>query len=110
MSIVNDEMKKRIQALKIGEYSNIPYVNDFTCPECGETGDGYIHVCGEGYVPKPRPILVGWCDTPSGFMKVFECPKCFTRFRYHGSTTERNNLEAFFGSIQLDLLLQDHRS
>lgn len=105
---MKDEMLNRILSMKIGEYSHIPYVNDFNCPDCGKTGEGYIHIPG-GYVEKPKPILIGWCETPNGFMKVYECPECFAKFRYHGTTTARNFMDKFFDDVELELMLQDYR-
>jgi hypothetical protein len=49
------------------------------------------------------PKLVGWCETNYGFMGVFECPFCGTRFRFHGGDPcddldeFENKLILFFG-------------
>ena len=37
---------------------------------------------------------------------VFECPECFTLFRYHGCSTERNSWDRFLESLELMLKLE----
>ena len=54
-------------------------VKDFECPECHESA-----ICDIGG-KKERPTLVGWCDTEWGFQMIVECPKCFTKYRFHGT-------------------------
>ena len=71
---------------KIAQYEGIPYVKDYQCPSCGRCTIG-----GDG----AKPFLIGWCESPNGFMLVFECPVCFTKFRCHCSTEifDINSLE-----------------
>ena len=86
--------------LKFNNYEAIPYRADFTCPECGKSsgnGDG-------GLVKAP---LMGWCETPAGYMMVFECPVCFALFRYHGCSRERNSWDRFRPELELILRLED---
>ena len=75
---------------KVAQWQGIPYAFNFTCQECGCSSIGDI-------VTKPN--LVGWCDTPRGFMMVFECPKCFSKFRCHCNTGDKFNKERFEYSI-----------
>lgn len=58
---------------KIPQWEAIPYSADLQC-ECGESGF-------ESWQQLPK--LIGWCDTPRGYMAVFECPVCFEKFRFH---------------------------
>lgn len=104
---MKEEMRKRLLAMKITEWEGIPYVKDLQCPTCHKTGDGYEHIPGEGYVPMRRSNVIGWCDTPHGLMKAFECPLCFTKYRYHGDTTGRWDLETFLIGLELDVMLQE---
>lgn len=54
-----------------------------------------------------REIFLGWCETPSGFMYVCECNKCFTKYRYHGVTgSYKFNFNKFASSFLLSVLLQ----
>ena len=62
---------------KISQYEGIPYIKDYKCPSCGQCSIG-------GDLAKP--FLTGWCETHNGFMLIFECPICFTKFRCHCST------------------------
>lgn len=58
---------------KIPQWEAIPYNADLQC-ECGESGFASW---------QQLPKLIGWCDTPRGYMAVFECPVCFEKFRFH---------------------------
>ena len=64
---------------------------DYICPECWKSGVG----C-QGHSPK----LVGWCDTPYGYMMIVECPHCFTKYRFHGSNVNKNDLSEFESAIR----------
>ena len=88
------------------QYEAIPYAGEFICPNCGGSGNGYHHVPGDGYVLLPDAHLIGWCSTQAGYMMVYECPKCFEKFRYHNVTTERNNWEHFKNELWLVWFLQ----
>ena len=91
---------------KITGYDSIRYVKDITCPNCGKSGYGSTYVIGVGYKEMKSPKLIGWCETPQGLMMVHECPECFTKFRFHNCTTERNSLEKFKESFFLKMRLQ----
>lgn len=56
------------------QYDSIPYAGDYECPECGSNSMLFGTL---------SPKLAGWCCTPNGYMMVFECQECFTKFRYH---------------------------
>lgn len=58
------------------QYDSIPYAGDYECPECGSSK----YIFGT-----KTPQLIGWCSTPRGYMMVFECQECFTKFRYHNT-------------------------
>lgn len=60
---------------KIIQWESVEYAPDFVCQKCGGSGHP-LHA-------ENKVSLVGWCDTPNGIMVVFECSKCFERFRYH---------------------------
>lgn len=92
---MNDKFKE------FPQYEAIPYRSDFRCP-CGASGDGYKWALGPHWGERlPRARLVGWCSTPSGYMMVFECPICFAKFRYHGTTTERWDRKRFLAEMEL---------
>ena len=64
---------------RFSQYEDIEYAGDFVCPECQKSG------ITSGNLGIDKPQLVGWCDTPIGYMVVMQCPHCFTKFRFHGS-------------------------
>lgn len=69
-----------------------PYVKDFRCPECNNLDTNHV---------------VGWCDAGNlGLMMINECPKCGTRYRFHGTTTGRWNLDTFIGDLYAQLSIQ----
>lgn len=73
---------------KLEQYESAIYTALFRCPVCGESGI-FNHI-----TELERPALIGWCDTPWGLMVVLECPKCFTKYRFHGAANSYD-LEAF---------------
>ena len=84
-------VRKELQELgirKISNYEVYDVVKDFECPNCHKSGLDPWEILKE-------PTLVGWAETPNGFMMCFECPECFSKFRWHGSTWEKNNEDDF---------------
>ena len=95
---------KEFEDIKITQYQDIPISKDMGCPECG--GSNQFNYSFDKSVVEPTPI--GWCDTEHGFMAVFECPKCFTKFRFHINSTGRNNQDEFYGDFALLVHLYKH--
>jgi hypothetical protein len=88
------------------QYQSIPISKSFVCPNCRKSGDGFYHVPGKGYIELPKSKLIGWCNTNSGYMMVFECTECFEKYRYHNCTTERYNFDKFKEELWLVWILQ----
>lgn len=108
---MKEEIVQMLKEIKeFPQYDTITYTKDFVCPDCGGSGDGYHHVPGDGYVRLPDATFIGWCSTTHGYMMVFECSKCFTKFRYHNSTTARNNWDDFVKEMWLVWHLQKHKN
>lgn len=61
---------------KIIQWDAIPYASDLTCQECGKLHNYINRNC------LPAKI-VGWCECDYGFQLVFECPYCYSKFRFH---------------------------
>ena len=94
-----DELKR----YKISNYDSYTYAKYLECPECG-IGSEIVYD-----TRKKQSILVGWCDTPQGFMMISECPDCGTRYRFHGTTTERFDYYRFLENFSLRLYMQDNK-
>ena len=94
-----DELKR----YKISNYDSYTYTKYLECPECG-IGSEIVYD-----TRKKQSILVGWCDTPQGFMMISECPDCGTRYRFHGTTTERFDYYKFLENFSLRLYMQDNK-
>ena len=79
--------KKFIDILpKFNNWEDIKYTASLNCPHCEKSGFvGDIE----------RPNLIGWCETPQGYMIVFECPHCFEKFRFHGNCDDLYDVEKF---------------
>lgn len=88
---------------KISNYESYEYSKLLECPECG---NGTEFPYG---VHQVKSILVGWCETPQGFMFVKECPVCGTRYRFHGVTTERNDYYRFLENFSLHLYMIENK-
>lgn len=88
--------KKATEILrKFPDYRAIPYASDLCCPQ----GDMKFMV--------DKPNLVGWCETNNGYMMVLECPKCFTRYRYHATDHWDDTIDEFNESL-IDKLYDDY--
>lgn len=87
---------------KISNYECFEYSKLLECPECGRGGEFKVDM-------NARSILVGWCETPQGFMFIKECPYCGTRYRFHGVTTERNDYYRFLENFSLTLYLIENK-
>lgn len=86
--------RNKYQGMKIVQYESIPVVKDMSCPECHQSEV-------DGTPPNVYATPIGWCETPSGFMGVFECPKCFAKFRCHIDSTGRCYAEEFYDDFAL---------
>ena len=80
---------------KISQWEDIEYAPEFVCPECN--GSGVRH--GE------KPLLVGWCETYNGFMAIFECPVCHTKYRFHPQLNkfDLDSFDFYLGAYYLGL-------
>lgn len=97
---------KEFEQMKIAQYTNILISKDMACPECN--GSSQFDYSIDSRFVEPTPI--GWCDTEHGFMAVFECPKCFTKYRFHISTTGRYDKDRFYSDFALLLhLYNEHK-
>ena len=88
-------MKEYTEILPKMDASVAEYSGSFSCTNCNKSGIDYP------YLDKPK--LVGWCETDYGFMMIVECPHCFQKYRFHGTTSyrERVDLYAFNHAIHL---------
>ena len=85
---------------KYPDYTAIAHAPGLCCPECDMD------------FMRDKPDLVVWCETNIGHMMVMECPKCFTKFRYHATGHWDDTLDEFRESVEdklyHDSLLQVH--
>lgn len=88
---------------KLSNYDSYEYTKLLECPECGRSGEFE-------YNNKVKSILVGWCETPQGFMFIKECPHCGTRYRFHGTTTERYDYYRFLENFSLALYITEKQT
>ena len=66
---------------KFSQYEHIPYAKAVTCTECSRADfKPWDSPDDPGF---RKPELVGWCDTPIGFMGIFKCTYCGSLFRFH---------------------------
>ena len=94
--------KRIFDNMKMVQYQDIPIVKDMECPDCHKSDvNGFDHEYA-------KPI--GWCDTQTGFMEVFECPRCYSKFRCHIDTTGRYNEDTFYGDFGLMYFLYNKRN
>ena len=84
--MVNKGILREMLPMKISNWESIEYSEGLNCPneECDN----------KSYSDHARN-LIGWCDTPYGYMMVCECKKCFTKYRFHGTIRGRFDFERF---------------
>lgn len=72
--------------MKISNWESIEYSDGLNCTneECDNKSCSY-HARN----------IIGWCDTPYGYMMVCECKKCFTKYRFHGTIGGKFDFENF---------------
>jgi len=75
---------------KITQWESIPYSAGLCCTDCGKADLGNY-----GNPNGVLPDIIGWCETPRGFMAVFECPECHSKFRCHCGGDEIDDIEKF---------------
>lgn len=79
---------------KISQWESIPYARDFRCQECGK------HHRFESMIETDlKAKIVGWCNSDYGYMLVFECPHCFSKFRFHTTHDNKFNIDDFVDKI-----------
>lgn len=83
---------------QIAQYNSIKHSKNLCCA-CGRAD----------YSLKHSYEIVGYVDTPQGYMIVCECPKCFDKYRHHIGSTGRYNLESFKKELWLKLHLINKR-
>lgn len=88
---------EEFEQMKIAQYADILISKDMACPECN--GSSQFSYSFDKRMAEPTPI--GWCDTEHGFMACFECPKRFTKYRLHISTSGRYELDRFYADFAL---------
>ena len=101
MSKIGFHEESELLKYKISNYDSFEYSKSLVCPECGKGTEIPYHAY------HVKAILVGWCETPQGFMLIKECPACGTKYRFHGTTTERYNYYGFLDSFSLALYMQE---
>lgn len=86
----------------IAQWESIPYAPDYMCQECGKPHDYVLN----GNLPAK---IVGWCESDYGYQLVFECPYCFSKFRYHPQVN-KFDIDDFVDRIMYDYVGNRHFS
>jgi hypothetical protein len=87
---------------KVVQWESIEYAPDFICPECGKSA-----IKGKNLYMQPvleKPDLVGWCETNNGYMAVFECPCCHSKYRFHPHMTlfDADQFDFYLGAYYIN--------
>ena len=72
--------------MKISNWESIEYSEGLNCPN---------ENCDNKSCSYHARNIIGWCDTPYGYMIVCECKKCFTKYRFHGTIGGKFDFENF---------------
>lgn len=84
--MADKSLMEEMLPMKISNWESIDYSEGLNCPneECDNKSCSY-HARN----------IIGWCDTPYGYMMVCECRKCFTKYRFHGTIDGKFDFENF---------------
>ncbi len=98
---MNKGILNEMLPMKISNWEHIPYSEGINCPnpDCDN----------KSYHDDARNIL-GWCETPYGFMEVCECKKCFTKYRFHGTSGDKFDFKNFAMGFLLGVKLKTRRN
>ena len=88
---------QEFERMKVIQYENILISLDMACPECNGSSQFYYQIDDRFVEPTP----IGWCETKYGFMAIFECPKCFTKYRFHINSVGRYDKDNFYQDFAL---------
>lgn len=75
IAMAGKSLMKEMLPMKISNWESIEYSEGLNCPN---------ENCGNKSCSCHARNIIGWCDTPYGYMMVCECKKCFTKYRFHG--------------------------
>ena len=87
---LDEKTRKILLPMKISNWESIPYSEGLNCPNPDCTN--------KSYSDDARNIL-GWCETPYGFMQVCECKRCFSKYRMHGFPGDKFSWSSFLMSF-----------
>lgn len=86
IAMAGKSLMKEMLPMKISNWESIEYSEGLNCPN--ENCDNKSCSCH-------ARNIIGWCDTPYGYMMVCECKKCFTKYRFHGTIDGKFDFENF---------------
>jgi hypothetical protein len=82
---------------EIAQYQQIPHQKSLGC-ECG---------CAD-VMHRDTFNVFGYCDTTDGYMVIFECKQCFSKYRHHINIgNPRYHLDSFKMDLGLILFNKD---
>ena len=77
---------RKMLPMKINNWESIEYSEGLNCPN---------ENCDNKSCYSEARNIIGWCDTPYGYMMVCECKKCFTKYRFHGTVGDKFYFDNF---------------
>ena len=83
----NNRIKLFIDSLKLPDYANIDWNKSCMCERCNFTRE------------EQNAEMIGWVETDYGLMAVFECQKCFEKYRNHITIASCWDKEEFYNSF-----------
>lgn len=87
---LDEKTRKILLPMKISNWESIPYSEGLNCPNLDCTNKSYSDDARD---------IIGWCETPYGFMQVCECKRCFTKYRMHGFPGDKFSWSSFLMSF-----------
>lgn len=100
IAMAGKSLMKEMLPMKISNWESIEYSEGLNCPN--ENCDNKSCSCH-------ARNIIGWCDTPYGYMMVCECKKCFTKYRFHGTIDGKFDFENFADNFLLRVEMEKEK-
>ena len=95
--MANKEIPREMLPMKISNWESIEYSEELNCPNSN---------CDNKSYNDDARNIIGWCDTPYGYMMVCECKKCFTKYRFHGTIDGKFDFENFANNFLMHVEME----
>lgn len=100
IAMAGKSLMKEMLPMKISNWESIVYSEELNCPN---------KECDNKSCHSEARNIIGWCDTPYGYMMVCECKKCFTKYRFHGTIDGKFDFDNFADNFMMRIEIEKEK-